>query len=423
MADAATLSPEVSRERLGARPGARRGGAELGPVPAEHPAVRGSLDRLRGAIADASGGQRFAFGVTPDTLLVAGIAVGGRDAGAIAEAARAGSTTATSCSSRFAGEVPACRRSSGCSACWRRTRASSRQRGGPGQGLGRGGRRRDRDRADRFQPGARGSRRHQPGPQEGRPVAVDRPRRPRSQASPTDEATQRRLLEISGDVIAIGELADDVIAPHHTLDGSPMLTSQAAAVVAAYRHLVGDRRRPVARAAAGGHAEPRGRDREPQPARRDADALGEASRRSRGRRAGGPAPAARRRGHRRRDGRQPGRAAAGDDAGDRRPGVGAARDRLQHHRDRRRPQDARPHADAPDAERDRLRPAGRVPEPVVLDGRAAAHLQREAVRLGVATGPGSTRSARAPSRWRRTCRRSSRRCSIRSDRTTCAASR
>src|SRR4029079_1187653 len=47
------------------------------------------------------------------------------------------------------------------------------------------------------------------------------------------------LLAISGDVVAIGELANDVIAPHHTPDGSPMLTSQAAAVVAAYHHLVG----------------------------------------------------------------------------------------------------------------------------------------------------------------------------------------
>jgi len=56
---------------------------------------------------------------------------------------------------------------------------------------------------------------------------------------PTDEATQNRLLEISGDVVAIGELANDVIAPHHTSDGSPMLTSQAAAVIAAYHHLVG----------------------------------------------------------------------------------------------------------------------------------------------------------------------------------------
>src|SRR5205823_8307052 len=56
---------------------------------------------------------------------------------------------------------------------------------------------------------------------------------------PTDTAAQARLLEISGDVVAIGELASDVIAPHHTSDGSPMLTSQAAAVVAAYHHLAG----------------------------------------------------------------------------------------------------------------------------------------------------------------------------------------
>ena len=50
---------------------------------------------------------------------------------------------------------------------------------------------------------------------------------------------QQRLLEIAGDVVAIGELASDVMAPHHTPDGSPMLTTQAAAVVAAYRHLAG----------------------------------------------------------------------------------------------------------------------------------------------------------------------------------------
>ena len=52
-----------------------------------------------------------------------------------------------------------------------------------------------------------------------------------------DEAMQRRLLDIAGDVGAIGELAHDVMAPHHSADGSPMLTTQAAAVIAAYRHL------------------------------------------------------------------------------------------------------------------------------------------------------------------------------------------
>ena len=52
-----------------------------------------------------------------------------------------------------------------------------------------------------------------------------------------DDAMQRRLLDISGDVGAIGELSHDVMTPHHSADGSPMLTTQAAAVIAAYRHL------------------------------------------------------------------------------------------------------------------------------------------------------------------------------------------
>ena len=52
-----------------------------------------------------------------------------------------------------------------------------------------------------------------------------------------DEAAQRRLLLIGGDVGAIGELATDIMAPGRTPDGSPMITTQAAAVLATYRHL------------------------------------------------------------------------------------------------------------------------------------------------------------------------------------------
>src|SRR5262249_242761 len=54
----------------------------------EHPAVRGALDRLSTAIASATGGQIFSFGVTPDTLLVAGVPVEGREAATIGEAAK-----------------------------------------------------------------------------------------------------------------------------------------------------------------------------------------------------------------------------------------------------------------------------------------------------------------------------------------------
>jgi HEAT repeat protein len=48
---------------------------------------------------------------------------------------------------------------------------------------------------------------------------------------------QQRLLEISKDVGAIGELCKDAKEPFCMPDGSPMLTTQAAAVLAVYRHI------------------------------------------------------------------------------------------------------------------------------------------------------------------------------------------
>lgn len=235
MADAPTLSPEVSRGVSALARTLVAAARSWALYPPDHPAVRGSLDRLRTAIADTSGGQIFAFGVTPDTLMVAGVAVGGRDAGSIAEAAR-WLHDRDILQLTFAGDVgvPALRRLLGVLSEDSRV---IRQRGGPARVWAEEGdasiaiqqidfshvmedrevtnpvRRKD----DLWRSIVRG--------------VLDRKR-------PTDEATQARLLEISGDVMAIGELAGDVIAPHHTMDGSPMLTSQAAAVVAAYHHLV-----------------------------------------------------------------------------------------------------------------------------------------------------------------------------------------
>ena len=48
---------------------------------------------------------------------------------------------------------------------------------------------------------------------------------------------QERLLEISRDVGAIGELGKDAKEPYCMPDGSPMLTTQAAAVMAVYKHI------------------------------------------------------------------------------------------------------------------------------------------------------------------------------------------
>lgn len=52
-----------------------------------------------------------------------------------------------------------------------------------------------------------------------------------------DERAQQRLLAIAGSPLDIGDLATAVMAPKCTLDGSPMITTQAATVLAAFRHL------------------------------------------------------------------------------------------------------------------------------------------------------------------------------------------
>lgn len=235
MADAPTLSPEVSRSVSALARTLVAAARSWALYPPDHPAVRGSLDRLRVSIDETSHGQVFAFGVTPDSLLVAGIPVAGRDAGTIAEAAR-WLHDRDILQLTFAGEVTvlALQRLLGMLSEDSRV---IRQRGGPSRVWAEEGdaaiavqqidfshvmedrevtnpvRRKD----DLWRAIVRG--------------VLDRHR-------PTDEATQARLLAISGDVTAIGELARDVIGPHHTMDGSPMLTSQAAAVVAAYHHLV-----------------------------------------------------------------------------------------------------------------------------------------------------------------------------------------
>jgi HEAT repeat protein len=236
MADATTLSPEVSRSVSALARTLVATARSWALYPPDHPAVRGSLDRLRATIADACRGQPFAFSVTPDSLFVGGTAVGGRDAGPVAEAARwLHDREILQLAFTADVDVHALQRLLGVLSEDSRV---IRRRGGPARVWAEEGdpsiaieqvdfshvledrevtnpvRRKD----DLWRSIVRG--------------VLDRRR-------PTDEAAQARLLEISGDVVAIGELAGDVIAPHHTLDGSPMLTSQAAAVVAAYHHLAG----------------------------------------------------------------------------------------------------------------------------------------------------------------------------------------
>ena len=235
MADAPTLSPELTRSVSALARSLVAASRGWALYPAEHPALRSALERLRAAIADAGNGQIVAFGVTPDTLLVAGIPLDGRHAAAVAEAARwlherdileltfigdVSLATLQKLLGLLAEDSRVIRQRGGPANVWRDTGDAAialqqidfsrvLQDGDPATPV----RRKD----DLWRTIVRG--------------ILDRRR-------PNDEAAQARLLEIAGDTLAIGELASDVIAPHHAMDGSPMLTSQAAAVVAAYHHLV-----------------------------------------------------------------------------------------------------------------------------------------------------------------------------------------
>src|SRR5207247_1331005 len=55
------------------------------------------------------------------------------------------------------------------------------------------------------------------------------------QTAAFDEFAQQRLLAIAGSPADITDLATTVMAPKCTVDGSPMITSQAATVLAAFR--------------------------------------------------------------------------------------------------------------------------------------------------------------------------------------------
>jgi HEAT repeat protein len=234
MPEAIPLSPELSRS-VSALARALIGAARSWSLyPPEHPSVRSSLDRLSSTLREASDGRAFSLGITPDTLLIEGSPAG--DGGPVAEAAawlhgrdvlrltfagETGPRTLQRLLTLLSEEPRAVRERGGPARCWLESGDASIaiEQIDFSHVL-----------ADR---------------------EVEHPARRKddlwraivqavtSRQKILDDAIQKRLLEIAGDVVAIGDLAQDVMAPNRAADGSPMLTSQAAAVVAAYRHLVG----------------------------------------------------------------------------------------------------------------------------------------------------------------------------------------
>jgi hypothetical protein len=205
--------------------------------PREHPTVASSVDRLAAAIRGSSLGVAFAIGVTPDTLMIEGAAADNAQSG-IAEAAAmlhdrdiAGlmfvGTVPVETLHAFLGVLtldPAERRSLGGPA---RIWAAE---GHPSLTIEQIDYQRvlTREEGETAEPARRDDL--------WRSIVLSIVG---SQPAVFDQRAHQRLLAIAGSASDIGDLATAVAAPKCTLDGSPMITSQAAAVLAAFRHLNG----------------------------------------------------------------------------------------------------------------------------------------------------------------------------------------
>ena len=235
MSQVSQLSPEVARGVLllaRALLAARRNWMLYPP---EHPAVGASVSRLADAIRESSMASAFSLGVTPDTLMVEG-AVADRAQTGIAEAA----AMLHDCDLlriTFIGDVPV-------DALHRLLHiltldpAERRRLGGPA-GIWRTGGHPSvaLDQIDYEKVLAREA------------SAIAEPARrddlwrslvmsiAGSGKARFDPLAQDRLLAIAGSPDDIADLATAVMAPKCTVDGSPMITSQAATVLAAFRYL------------------------------------------------------------------------------------------------------------------------------------------------------------------------------------------
>jgi HEAT repeat protein len=229
------LSPELSRGLLHIARALLTAVRTWTLYPAEHPAVAASVDRLTAAIREMTAGAVITIGVTPDTLLIEGVTANAGQT-AVADAA-AMLHDRDIIAMTFAGEV----RAHTVQAFLRVLTLDSserRHRGGPARIWAQEGdvsvtlEQIDYDKMLAREQGAVA----EPARRDdlwrsivtsivsGHKVAFD-------------SHAQERLLAIATSPRDIGDLAVAVAAPKCTIDGSPLITSQAATVLAAFRHL------------------------------------------------------------------------------------------------------------------------------------------------------------------------------------------
>src|SRR5882672_10417599 len=230
----ATLSPELTRQSIALARALSAAARNWGLYPPEHPAAVSSLTRLGETIDQTVAGAAFTFGVTPNTLLVAGYPL--PDEHTVAEAARL-LHDHDILQITFLGNVETAALHS-LLALLSRSGEELRAQGGPAQAWSASPHvsiaieqidyeRILQDRTVEH-------------------VVEKRDDIWRSVVNAIvdgrttfDAVQQQRLLEIAGNAFEIKELATAVAAPKCNADGSPMITTQAAIVLATFRHLAG----------------------------------------------------------------------------------------------------------------------------------------------------------------------------------------
>lgn len=238
MAQVSQLSPELARGVLQLARALSAAVRNWALYPPEHPTIAQSLARLGDAVRETAQNSIFSLGITPDTLLVEGVSAD-RGQAAVTEAA-ALLHDRDLLRITFVGEVPP-------EALRTLLRiltvdaAERRSRGGPAQmWVAEGHPSVVLEQVDYLKVLEREQAGDEPEPAKRddvwRSIVMSITT---GQKTVFDERAQQRLLAIAGSVPDIGDLATAVMAPKCAVDGSPMITSQAATVLAAFRHLSG----------------------------------------------------------------------------------------------------------------------------------------------------------------------------------------
>jgi HEAT repeat protein len=235
VAQTSQLSPELGRGLLQVARALLVAARNWTLYPPEHPTVGVSVKRLGDAIRESSLGAVFSIGITPDTLMIEGTPADAGQSG-IADAAAMlhdrDLLTLTFIGDVTPDAIHALLRVLALEA------AERRERGGPARIWETDGHPSilleqidyekvlAREEGEVAEPAKRDDL--------WRSIVMSIAG---GQKAMFDERAQQRLLAIAGSPVDIADLATAVMAPKCTMDGSPMITSQAATVLAAFRHL------------------------------------------------------------------------------------------------------------------------------------------------------------------------------------------